>query len=166
METEEQVKRRRLPVAVLAGAAVLVAGAAGVFASGVLDGAPPVPGPVGRAAAAVEAVGAGVPASPSDLTALIGDRETWLREHPGDDRSWAVLGSAYLERGRWTADPADFPRAEMALRTRCPYGRERIRTPWSVSRRSPTHAATTAPRRSGARRSASGRRNGGRRTRP
>ncbi|MGW0548990.1 tetratricopeptide repeat protein [Streptomyces altiplanensis] len=116
METEERVKRRRLPVALLVGTAVLVAGAAGVFAWGALDGAPPVPGPVGRAAAAVEAVGAGEPASPSDLTAFIGDRESWLREHPGDDSSWAVLGSAYLERGRWTADPADFPRAEMALR--------------------------------------------------
>ncbi|GAA2958205.1 tetratricopeptide repeat protein [Streptomyces enissocaesilis] len=116
METEHQVKRRRLPVTVLMGTAVLVAGVAGVFASGAPDEAPPVPGPVGRAAAAVEAVGAGVPASPSDLTALIGDREAWLRGHPDDHSTWAVLGSAYLERGRWTADPADFPRAEMALR--------------------------------------------------
>lgn len=116
METEQQVKRRR-PVAVLVGVAVLVAGVAGVFASGRLDGGPPpAPGPVGRAMAAVEAVGAGAPASATDLTALIGDRESWLRRHPDDDNSWAVLGSAYLERARWTADPADLPRAEMAMR--------------------------------------------------
>ncbi|WP_037649057.1 tetratricopeptide repeat protein [Streptomyces flavidovirens] len=113
METEQQVKRR-WPRAVLAGAAVLVV--AGVVTAEGLNEGPPALGPVGRAMAAVEAVGAGAPASPADLTALISDRESWLRAHPEDDHSWAVLGSAYLERGRWTADPADFPRAEMALR--------------------------------------------------
>lgn len=114
METEQQVKRRRSR-AVLAGVAVLVV--AGVLVTEGLDEVqPPAPGAAGRAMAAVEAVGAGVPASPADLTALIGDRTAWLREHPGDEHSWSVLGSAYLERGRWTADPADFPRAEMALR--------------------------------------------------
>ncbi|MBT2491246.1 tetratricopeptide repeat protein [Streptomyces sp. ISL-96] len=116
METEQQVKRQRPRVAVLTGTAVLAAGVAVVLASGWLSEEAPAPGPVGRAMAAVEAVGAGVPASAADLTALIGDRESWLRAHPEDDHSWAVLGSAYLERGRWTADPTDFPRAEMALR--------------------------------------------------
>ncbi|MGW7054990.1 tetratricopeptide repeat protein [Streptomyces sp. NPDC054887] len=114
METEQQAKRR-WPRAVLAGVAVLVV--TGVLTAEWLSARPaPAPGPVGRATAAVEAVGAGSPAHPADLTALIGERETWLRAHPDDERSWSVLGSAYLERGRWTAHAADFPRAEMALR--------------------------------------------------
>ncbi|GGX27875.1 hypothetical protein GCM10010353_48860 [Streptomyces chryseus] len=114
METEQRAKRR-WPRAVLAGVAVLVV--AGVLTAQWLgERPPPAPGPVGRAMAAVEAVGAGAPASPADLTALIGERESWLRAHPEDERSWSVLGSAYLERGRWTADANDFPRAEMALR--------------------------------------------------
>ncbi|MGX1882770.1 tetratricopeptide repeat protein [Streptomyces sp. NPDC055287] len=116
MQTQQHVKRRRPGAVVLAGAAVLIAGA-GVLASQWLDeGPPPAPGPVGRAMAAVEAVGAGLPAAPADVTALIAERESWLGAHPQDEHSWAVLGSAYLERGRWTADPADLPRAEMALR--------------------------------------------------
>ncbi|HET6857150.1 MAG TPA: tetratricopeptide repeat protein, partial [Streptomyces sp.] len=111
--------KRRAAVAAVVGAAVLVAGAAGLFsfmAGDGDDGPPPAPGPVGRAMAAAGSVGAGVPASAGDLTALIGDREKWLRENPGDDHSWAVLGSAYLERGRSRADSADYPRAERALR--------------------------------------------------
>ncbi len=118
-QTAQRVKRRRSTVAVLAGAAVLVAGAAGLLTlvlSAGNQGPPPPPGPAGRAMAAVGAVGAGSPASASDLGALIGDRRTWLRRHPHDDSSWAVLGSAYLERGRWTGDPGDYPLAERALR--------------------------------------------------
>ncbi|MBT2508156.1 tetratricopeptide repeat protein [Streptomyces sp. ISL-98] len=118
-QTAQPVKRRRSTVAVLAGAAVLVAVAAGLLTLVLVagnQGPPPPPGPVGRAMAAVGAVGAGSPASASDLGALIGDRRTWLRRHPHDDSSWAVLGSAYLERGRWTGDPGDYPLAERALR--------------------------------------------------
>ncbi|NUL25149.1 tetratricopeptide repeat protein, partial [Streptomyces lunaelactis] len=74
---------------------------------------PPAPGPAARAAAAV---GAGAPASPADLTALIGDREMWLRTHPRDEESWAVLGSAYVEQGTRLADAAYYRRAESALR--------------------------------------------------
>jgi tetratricopeptide (TPR) repeat protein len=76
--------------------------------------APPALGPAGRALAAA---GAGAPASLPDLTALIGEREAHLRKHPGDDQSWAVLGAAYVERGRRTADSGYYPRAERALRT-------------------------------------------------
>ncbi|WP_179955291.1 tetratricopeptide repeat protein [Streptomyces lunaelactis] len=74
---------------------------------------PPAPGPAARAAAAV---GAGAPASLADLTALIGDREMWLRTHPRDEESWAVLGSAYVEQGTRLADAAYYRRAESALR--------------------------------------------------
>ncbi len=71
-------------------------------------------GPVARAATAV---GAGAPASLPDLVALIRDREAHLRAHPGDARSWAELGAAYVERGGRTAEPRYFPKAEAALRT-------------------------------------------------
>lgn len=59
--------------------------------------APPAPGPVARAEAAAAA---GSPASLSDLTALIGDRQKWVETHPADAPSWAVLGTAYVEWGR------------------------------------------------------------------
>ncbi|MEV6594016.1 tetratricopeptide repeat protein [Streptomyces acidicola] len=73
----------------------------------------PAPGPKARARAAAAA---GVPAAMPDLAELIGDRERRLRKHPEDGRSWAVLGTAYVERGRRTGVAADFPRAERALR--------------------------------------------------
>ncbi|MFI2366863.1 tetratricopeptide repeat protein [Streptomyces sp. NPDC018833] len=68
------------------------------------------------AARAMAAAGAGAPAAPADLKALIEDREAWLRDHSRDAESWAVLGAAYVERGTRTARPADFPKAERALR--------------------------------------------------
>ncbi|MEU8619216.1 hypothetical protein [Streptomyces sp. NPDC048623] len=76
-------------------------------------GPPRPPGPAERAA---HAANAGAQAALPDLAALIGDREKWLRAHPGDGASWAVLGAAYTERGLRRADPADLPRAEAALK--------------------------------------------------
>ncbi|MEU9183055.1 tetratricopeptide repeat protein [Streptomyces sp. NPDC048484] len=73
---------------------------------------PASPGPVARA---VTAVGSGAPASLPDLVALIGDHEAHLRAHPGDVRSWAELGAAYVERGERTAEPRYYPKAEKAL---------------------------------------------------
>jgi tetratricopeptide (TPR) repeat protein len=94
--------------------ATLVAGVITLAPRGGGEGGPrPAPGPAARGMAAV---GAGAPASLAELTALIGDRERWLRAHPGDEVSWAVLGAAYTERGRWLADAAYYPRAESALR--------------------------------------------------
>jgi tetratricopeptide (TPR) repeat protein len=74
----------------------------------------PTPGPRAGARAAVAS---GVPAALPDLARLIGDRERRLRRHPEDGRSWAVLGTAYVERARRTGVAADYPRAERALRT-------------------------------------------------
>lgn len=102
--------------------AVLVAMAAAVLVGGVLlirpEGeAPKAPPPaLGPAARALTAVAAGAPASVGDLTALITDRADWVRTHPTDDASWAVLGSAYLERGVRAADSSFYPRAESALK--------------------------------------------------
>lgn len=72
----------------------------------------PAPG-----AQALSAVAAGVPAALPDLAALIGERESHLRRHPEDAESWAVLGTAYVEQARRTADPAFYPKADDTLRT-------------------------------------------------
>ncbi|KOG36486.1 hypothetical protein AQJ84_33820 [Streptomyces resistomycificus] len=117
MKTGAAVRRprisRRALIASVAGCAVL---------GGVLTllpweragtGAPaPAPG-----AQALSAVTSGVPAALPDLAALIDDRESHLRAHPRDARAWAVLGSAFVEQGRRTADAGYYPRAEQALRT-------------------------------------------------
>ncbi|MFD6280909.1 tetratricopeptide repeat protein [Streptomyces sp. NPDC060209] len=101
---------RRAAFGAMAGA-VLVAGAVIAVPDGEVA-APPAPGPVARAEAAA-AVGS--PASLSDLTALIGDRQKWVETHPADAPSWAVLGTAYVEWGRRSADAAYYTRAEQAL---------------------------------------------------
>nr|WP_238937275.1 tetratricopeptide repeat protein [Streptomyces clavuligerus] len=54
-------------------------------------------------------------ASSDEMNALIRDRTRWLRAHPGDEESWAALGTAYAERGAWWADWAALARAESAL---------------------------------------------------
>ncbi|GAA3877852.1 tetratricopeptide repeat protein [Streptomyces lacrimifluminis] len=113
----ERVRVRVLPrplIAALAGCAVL-GGALMLLPLDRPDPAPaPAPGPAARAEMAVTG---GVPAALPDLAAFIGDREAYVRTHTRDGQGWAQLGSAYVERGRRTADAADFPRAERALRT-------------------------------------------------
>ncbi|WP_405736410.1 tetratricopeptide repeat protein [Streptomyces sp. NBC_00028] len=75
------------------------------------------PAPPAQGAQALTAVSAGVPAALPDLAALIGERETHLRRNPRDAESWAVLGAAYVEQGRRTAEAAYYPKADRALRT-------------------------------------------------
>ncbi|MEV6953920.1 hypothetical protein [Streptomyces sp. NPDC051183] len=93
-------------------AVTLIAGALLIRPARTNDDARP-PGPSERAAAAV---GMGAPAAAVDLTALVADREKWVAGHAQDDASWAVLGSAYLEQARRTADPGWYPKAEKALK--------------------------------------------------
>ncbi|MER5780022.1 tetratricopeptide repeat protein, partial [Streptomyces sp. NPDC002039] len=93
-------------------AVVLIAGALLIRPARTGDDARP-PGPSERAASAV---GLGTPAAAVDLTALVADREKQVTKHPDDVASWAVLGSAYLEQGRRTADTAWYPRSEKALK--------------------------------------------------
>ncbi|WP_176953873.1 hypothetical protein [Streptomyces indicus] len=102
---------RRTLVTSVVGSVVL---SCTVFALPLLvdHGPPPAPGPVGRA---MQAVGIGAPASLTDLGALIADREAHLAKHPGDEESWAVLGTAYTEHARRTADRGLFAQAEQAL---------------------------------------------------
>lgn len=104
---------RRALIGVVAGCAVF-GGAMVMLPSGGFTPTPAAPGPV---AGAMTAVTAGVPVSLRDLAALVGDREAYLRTHPRDAESWAVLGTAYVEQGRRTATPGYFPKAERALRT-------------------------------------------------
>ncbi|WP_393058389.1 tetratricopeptide repeat protein [Streptomyces sp. LN549] len=103
---------RRAAFGVVAGA-VLVTGAVVAVPDDDQDAAPPLPGPVSRA---MSATAAGSPASLSDLTALIGDRQKWVGTHPSDAQSWAVLGSAYVEWGQRASDAAYYARAEQALK--------------------------------------------------
>ncbi|MFF6998499.1 tetratricopeptide repeat protein [Streptomyces sp. NPDC008313] len=114
--------RRRLPrLSPVARRALIGAVASGAVLGGVLvllpperRAVPPSPGPMARTRTAV---GAGVPVTLSRLEALIAEREARVRDRPGDARAWAVLGTAYVERGRRTARPVYYPRAEKALRT-------------------------------------------------
>ncbi|MDW5326611.1 tetratricopeptide repeat protein [Plantactinospora sp. KLBMP9567] len=50
------------------------------------------------------------------LAVTIDRAQEQLRRVPGDHRSWAALGLAYLEKSRITADPSWFGKAEGALR--------------------------------------------------
>ncbi|MEW1722745.1 tetratricopeptide repeat protein [Streptomyces sp. NPDC093109] len=110
MKTEQirQVRRAALAAgvgAVLVGGVLLFARSSGPGQAG--------PGPEERALAAV---GAGAPAALPDLAALVRDREVRVRDHPDDGGAWAVLGAAYVERGTGLGDPADYAKAERALR--------------------------------------------------
>jgi tetratricopeptide (TPR) repeat protein len=108
-------KRRVRRVLIASAAGCVVLGGVLVLLPGERGSAPPpAPGP---AALARGAVTGGAPAALGDLAVLIGDRETHLRAHPLDGPSWAVLGAAYVEQGRRTADAANWPKAEKALRT-------------------------------------------------
>lgn len=112
LERRPRIRRRTL-IAAVAGCAVL---------GGVLTLLPwepsgtraPAPAP---GAQALTAVTTGVPAALPDLAALIDEREAHLRAHPKDAKAWAVLGAAYVEQGRRTAEPANYPKAGKALRT-------------------------------------------------
>jgi tetratricopeptide (TPR) repeat protein len=104
--------RRPVLLASVAGCAVLC----GVLVLGSGGSQAPAPAPA-PGAQALAAVTTGVTAALPDLAVLIDERERHLRTHPGDAASWAVLGAAYVEQGRRTADPAYYPKAEKALRT-------------------------------------------------
>ncbi|MFG2518930.1 tetratricopeptide repeat protein [Streptomyces sp. NPDC048527] len=104
---------KRVLINAVAGSVVL-SGALLVLPSSPERPAPPAPGPEGHP---TNAAAVGAAASLPDLKVLIGESESYLRDHPRDDLSWAVLGAAYVERGLRTADSADYPKAEGALLT-------------------------------------------------
>ncbi|MFF2330700.1 MULTISPECIES: tetratricopeptide repeat protein [unclassified Streptomyces] len=104
---------RRAALGVVAGAVLVTGAVVAVPEDEEKSAPPPAPGPVSRA---LKARGSGSPASLSDLTALIGDRQEWLGTHPSDARSWALLGTAFVEWGQRAADSAYYGRAEQALK--------------------------------------------------
>ncbi|KOV94267.1 MULTISPECIES: tetratricopeptide repeat protein [unclassified Streptomyces] len=111
---------RRVLVAALAGG--VVAGSALVLLPEERRAHRPAPPPAAGPRAqprtqALTTVTYGVPAALPGLTALIGREEQRVRAQPRDARAWAVLGSAYVARGRRAGDAADYPRAERALRS-------------------------------------------------
>ncbi|GGQ53984.1 hypothetical protein GCM10010145_24280 [Streptomyces ruber] len=107
-----RVGRRTLVRAAL-GCAV-AGGALTLLPDGSGRPAGPAAGPEARARSVAAG---GLPAALPDLVALISDLEPYLRDRPSDGRAWAVLGTAYGERGRRTGGLADYARAEDALRT-------------------------------------------------
>lgn len=72
-------------------------------------------------ASAPSAPAAAVPGAPNaasgrgSLDAVITAAQARLRTAPGDARTLATLGAAYVEQARVTGDPAYYPRAEEAL---------------------------------------------------
>ncbi|MGW1762992.1 tetratricopeptide repeat protein [Streptomyces sp. NPDC002073] len=94
-------------------AVVLIAGALVIRPAQQHGDDPRPPRPEQRAMASV---GMGAPAAAVDVNALIADRARWVKGHPADDGAWAVLGAAYLEQARRTADAGHYPQAEAALK--------------------------------------------------
>ncbi|MCF3129878.1 tetratricopeptide repeat protein [Streptomyces olivochromogenes] len=111
------LRRVVLASAAVAGAGALVGGVLMLLPGKPPAHRPPAPAPAPGPPRALTAVTAGVPAALSALAATIGDREARLRTHPADAMAWAVLGTAYVEQGRLTADVTNYPKAERALRS-------------------------------------------------
>lgn len=86
----------------------VVVGAAVALALGV-TGVAAVLGPTGSTPATAPAAAA----APVDPIARAQER---VRLVPGDWRAWAALAVAYVERGRTTGDPTNYPRADEAVR--------------------------------------------------
>lgn len=57
------------------------------------------------------------PAAQDELSRAIAQAQQRLQSNPDDYRTWAELGSSYVEQARVTADPSYYPRAEGALQT-------------------------------------------------
>jgi len=104
-------RRLRFAIAAVAGAAVLV------VAGGLVTPSASAPAPSGLTSEARREDGARQAPGPARAEAsAISRAQQRLHDVPGDWRTWAALGSAYLERGRVTADPTYYPKAEGAAR--------------------------------------------------
>lgn len=57
------------------------------------------------------------PVAQDELSRLIARAQQRLQSNPEDYRTWAELGSAYVEQARVTADPSYYPKSEGALET-------------------------------------------------
>ena len=95
------MRRRTAVTAVVAGALLLLASAAGFYTVS-----------VDRQATAQQQA---APAPVDPLGTAIEAAQQRLAEGPGDFETWAQLGSAYVEEARITADPSYYDKAEGAL---------------------------------------------------
>ncbi len=98
---------RRTVMVTCLGLVLAVSGGIGLVRSS------PDAGVAAPAGAAVD--GYAGPMAAQDLAAAIASMQDRLRLQPGDDRTWAALGLAYVEQARRTGDPSYYPKAEQAL---------------------------------------------------
>lgn len=99
--------RRPVAIAAFVIGVVLV----GVTATTVITGAGRTP-----ANASPTTSASAVPSAPLDqLSSTIAKTQQALQAKPGDWQAWAVLGSAYVQQARATADPSYYPKSEGAL---------------------------------------------------
>ena len=101
----------KLILVVAMALALMIAGGIGLFLR---------TGPPGDAAqgptVADQALTAGRALPTDALARTIATLQATLRNQPGDARSWAELGFAYVQQARVTADPTFYPKAEGAVR--------------------------------------------------
>ena len=102
---------RRLPAAAVRTAAITLSVAVALVLLGGVLGRTPEASP----AAADEAAAATAVSAADRLEQSITRAQDQLRRVPGDWRTWAGLGLAYLERARVTTDPTWYPKAEEAV---------------------------------------------------
>lgn len=96
--------RRPLAIAAVLVGVVLV----GVTATTVITGS--------DATTAAPSPVAAAPAAPADqLGSTIARAQQTLQAKPADWQTWAVLGSAYVQQARATADPSYYPKSDGAL---------------------------------------------------
>ncbi len=102
--------RRQVVLAGVAAALGTVLAVSGAFAWIGAD-----PGDDDDPAPSVAGVDPAALASSDDLDATVTALQEHLREQPGDARSWATLGLAYVEQARATGDASYYPKAAGVL---------------------------------------------------
>src|SRR5881397_2707352 len=108
-ETERSMRRvGRIGGAVVLGLFVFVGGGIGVFRRPLIDA--PIARPAEAPGALLRPIGRG-----TTLAQAIASLQERLRTAPGDWRSFADLGLAYVQQARVTADPSFYPKAEGVL---------------------------------------------------
>ncbi|MFI9624943.1 hypothetical protein [Streptomyces sp. NPDC052042] len=98
------------------GAVVSAALVVGMVVAAPEDGEESATSATGAVSRALKAADLGYPASLRDLEALVENRRRHVERHPSDARSWAALGTAYVEWARRSADASYYVRAEQALK--------------------------------------------------
>ena len=98
---------RLIAVGAVLGSALIAAGAFGVTRGGTAEPRPATP--------IVEAGALAAPRTNESLADLIARLQQRLQTVPDDAGSWGLLGLAYVQQAKLTADPSFYPRADEAL---------------------------------------------------